>query len=136
MSDPGRGLIRGAKEGGRGTEGLVSEGTEVSEGEGVLRVEMNALTSEGEETVMGIEVSKVEAVIPCSVRTWPSHRPSLAASRAPSASLYALTLKSPPFDREASWMTRIALPRPAAFSTAERSSIDTRVAKPPLWVER
>lgn len=69
MSDPGRGLMRGAKEGGRGTEGLVSEGAEVSEGEGVLRVEIKALTSEGEVTVIGIDVSKVEAVIPCSMRT-------------------------------------------------------------------
>lgn len=70
MSDPGRGLMSGANEGGRGTEGLVSEGgAAVPEGEGVLRVEMKALTSEGEVTMMGIEVSKVEAVIPCSVKT-------------------------------------------------------------------
>jgi hypothetical protein len=65
-----------------------------------------------------------------------SHFFDFAEALAPSLNRYALTLKSPPEALDASWITKIALPLPAARSIATRRSTAARVMNPPLCVDR
>lgn len=65
-----------------------------------------------------------------------SHFFDFAEALAPSLNRYALTLKSPPDALDASWITKTALPLPAARSIATRRSTAARVMNPPLCVDR
>ena len=103
---------------------------------GVVNVDSRALRSDGEDTVTGSVDSNVAAVTLFSFNVNESHFPLRVASLAPSDILYAFMLRSPPIDLEMSWTTRMALPLPVTFSTAASSSMATRVAKPPLCVDR